>query len=80
MTCYSAMRAFDVLDRLGEIRVPVLLVHGYHDIQLPVRQMLRMAKAYPDAEVRVIDAGHEIPLEKPAELTAALDRFLTARG
>ncbi|GGX71102.1 alpha/beta fold hydrolase [Streptomyces anandii] len=80
MTCYSAMRAFDVLDRLGEIRVPVLLVHGYHDIQLPVRQMLRMAKACPDAEVRVIDAGHEIPLEKPAELTAALDRFLAARG
>ncbi|MFE1860376.1 alpha/beta fold hydrolase [Streptomyces anandii] len=80
MTCYSAMRAFDVLDRLGEIRVPVLLVHGYHDIQLPVRQMLRIAKACPDAEVRVIDAGHEIPLEKPAELTAALDRFLTARG
>ncbi|MFI1534794.1 alpha/beta fold hydrolase [Streptomyces anandii] len=80
MTCYSAMRAFDVLDRLGEIRVPVLLVHGYHDIQLPVRQMLRIAKACPDAEVRVIDAGHEIPLEKPAELTAVLDRFLTARG
>ncbi|MFK4148681.1 alpha/beta fold hydrolase [Streptomyces sp. NPDC004065] len=79
MTCYSAMRAFDVLDRVGEIRVPTLLVHGYHDIQLPVRQMLRMAKAYPDAEVRVIDAGHEIPLEKPEELTELLDRFLTPR-
>ncbi|MFI1165454.1 alpha/beta hydrolase [Streptomyces sp. NPDC020801] len=80
MTCYSAMRAFDVLDRVGEIRVPTLLVHGCHDIQLPVRQMLRMATAYPDAEVRVIDAGHELPLEKPAELTAALDRFVTNRS
>ncbi|MFI6564442.1 alpha/beta fold hydrolase [Streptomyces sp. NPDC050534] len=78
MTLYGAMRAFDVLDRVGEIRVPTLLIHGYHDIQLPVRQMLRMAKAYPDAVVRIIDAGHELPVEKPAELTTALDRFVTA--
>ncbi|MEU8588993.1 alpha/beta fold hydrolase [Streptomyces sp. NPDC048664] len=77
MTCYGAMRDFDVLDRLGEIDAPTLIVHGYHDIQLPVRQMLRMAKAYPNAEVRVIDAGHELPVEKPAELTAVLDRFVS---
>lgn len=76
MTDYGAMRAFDVLDRVGEIKAPTLIVHGYHDIQLPVKQMLRMAKAYPNAVVRVIDAGHELPLEKPAELTEALERFL----
>ncbi|WP_329331929.1 alpha/beta hydrolase [Streptomyces sp. NBC_00663] len=76
MTLYGAMRAFDVLDRVGEISVPTLMIHGYHDIQLPVRQMLRMAKAYPDAEVRIIDAGHELPVEKPEELTRALDRFV----
>ncbi|MEU5534377.1 alpha/beta fold hydrolase [Streptomyces sp. NPDC020362] len=79
MTLYGAMRAFDVLDRVGEIRTPTLMVHGYHDIQLPVHQMLRMAKAYPDAVVRILDAGHELPVEKPAELTAALDSFLTPR-
>ncbi|MCX4885832.1 alpha/beta fold hydrolase [Streptomyces sp. NBC_00847] len=81
MTLYGAMRAFDVLDRVGEIRVPTLMIHGYHDIQLPVQQMLRMAKDYPDAVVRIIDAGHELPVEKPAALTTALDRFVTpARG
>ncbi|MBL1084607.1 alpha/beta fold hydrolase [Streptomyces actinomycinicus] len=79
MTLYGAMRAFDVLDRAGEIAVPTLMVHGYHDVQLPVGQMLRMAKAYPDAVVRILDAGHELPLEKPAELTGALDAFLTAK-
>ncbi|MGW5639675.1 alpha/beta fold hydrolase [Streptomyces sp. NPDC003832] len=77
MTLYGAMRAFDVLDRLGEIRVPTLLVHGYHDIQLPVTQMLRMAKACPGALVRIIDAGHELPVEKPEELTEAIDSFVT---
>lgn len=76
MTLYGAMRAFDVLDRAGEIRTPTLMVHGYHDVQLPVSQMLRMAKAYPDAVVRIVDAGHELPVEKPAELTAAVDRFV----
>ncbi|WP_405726147.1 alpha/beta hydrolase [Streptomyces sp. NBC_00028] len=76
MTLYGAMRAFDVLDRVGEIGVPTLMIHGYHDIQLPVRQMLRMAKAYRDAEVRILDAGHELPVEKPEELTRALDRFV----
>ncbi|MCL8010203.1 alpha/beta fold hydrolase [Streptomyces sp. AS02] len=77
MTLYGAMRAFDVLDRVAEIQAPTLMVHGYHDIQLPVSQMLRMAKAYPDAVIRIVDAGHELPVEKPAELTTALDRFLT---
>jgi pimeloyl-ACP methyl ester carboxylesterase len=80
MTLYGAMRAFDVLDRVGEIRVPTLMIHGYHDIQLPLKQMLRMAKAYPDATVRIIDAGHELPVEKPAELTAAIDAFVTTPG
>ncbi|MFJ8109477.1 alpha/beta fold hydrolase [Streptomyces sp. NPDC096132] len=77
MTLYGAMRAFDVLDRVGEIQAPTLMIHGYHDIQLPVQQMLRMAKAYPDATVRILDAGHELPVEKPAELTAAIDRFVS---
>jgi pimeloyl-ACP methyl ester carboxylesterase len=79
MTLYAAMRAFDVLGKVGDIQTPTLMVHGYHDIQLPLSQMLRMAHAYPDAVVRVVDAGHELPVEKPAELTTALDRFLTDR-
>lgn len=56
------------------------MVHGYHDVQLPVGQMLRLAAAYPDATVRVLDAGHELPVEKPAELTAVLDAFVTGRN
>ncbi|MFI1000298.1 alpha/beta fold hydrolase [Streptomyces galbus] len=79
MTLYGAMRGFDVLDRAAEIRTPTLMVHGYHDVQLPVGQMLELAAAYPDATVRVLDAGHELPVEKPAELTAVLDAFVTER-
>ncbi|WOX14709.1 alpha/beta fold hydrolase [Streptomyces sp. N50] len=77
MTCYGAMRAFDVLDRVGGISAPTLIVHGYHDIQLPLSQMLRMANAYPDAAVRIVDAGHELPVEKPAQLTSLLADFVS---
>ena len=79
MTCYGAIRAFDVLDRVGGIGAPTLIVHGYHDIQLPLSQMLRMANAYPDAVVRIVDAGHELPVEKPAQLTALLADFVSTR-
>lgn len=51
---------------------------GYHDIQLPLSQMLRMANAYPDAVVRIVDAGHELPVEEPAELTVLIGKFVTA--
>ncbi|POX51320.1 alpha/beta hydrolase [Streptomyces sp. Ru71] len=80
MTLYGAMRAFDVLDRVGEIRTPTLLVHGSHDVQLPVAQMLRMATAYPDAVVRLVDAGHELPVEKPHILTRLIDGFVTGHA
>ncbi len=40
--------------------------------------MLRMANAYPDAVVRIVDAGHELPVEKPAELTALIGELVTA--
>lgn len=39
--------------------------------------MLRMANAYPDAVVRIVDAGHELPMEKPARLTAPIGQFVS---
>lgn len=79
MSCYDAMRAFDVLERAGEIQVPVLLVHGYYDIQLPPNEALRLAARCRDAVVKILDTGHEAPIEDPAAVTAAIEEFL-ARG
>jgi FkbH-like protein len=73
-------------DRFGDYgQIGLLALHADGDRldvpawvlrQLPVSQMLRMAKAYPDAEVRIVDAGHELPVERPEELTSTIDRFL----
>lgn len=76
MSCYEAMRGFDLLERAGAIRVPVLLLHGYYDIQFPPAEALRLAARLPDAAVKILDTGHESPVEDPAAVTAAIEAFL----
>jgi 3-oxoadipate enol-lactonase len=76
MSCFDAMRGFDVLERAGEIQAPVLLVHGLYDVQLPPREALRLAARCRDAVVRILDTGHESPVEDPAAVTAAIEDFL----
>ncbi|HET9877285.1 MAG TPA: alpha/beta hydrolase [Mycobacterium sp.] len=76
MSCYEAMRGFDVLDRLGEIEAPALIVHGYYDIQFPPSEGLRLAMALRHAVVKIVDAGHESPVENPEAITAAIEQFV----
>lgn len=76
MSCYDAMREFDVLDRVSEIRVPVLILHGRHDIQFPPAQAQRIAANCPNATVRLLDTGHECPVEDSQAVTDAIEAFL----
>ena len=78
MSCYDAMREFDVLDRVREIQVPVLIVHGRHDIQFPPAQAKRIAANCAKATVEIIDTGHECPIENPQAVTEAIEKFLTS--
>jgi len=76
MGCFAAMGRFDVLDRAGELKLPVLILHGLYDVQFPLRQALRMAVQVSDSLVKVLDTGHEAPAEDPEALTRAVDSFL----
>lgn len=62
-------------ERLAALGVPALLVSGALD---PAYDRLLAAEAarHGFAHVRIDGAGHAIPLEQPARLAAALDRFL----
>lgn len=65
-----------VIDRLGEIRVPALVIHGEEDAAIPMAQAEAMARGIPDAElVRVPEAGHTTPLEAPEAVSRALREF-----
>ncbi|KAA0566526.1 alpha/beta hydrolase [Bacillus sp. CH30_1T] len=51
-------------DRMGEIRVPVLIIHGTEDPALPYEHGLALMKSIPHAELVTLDgSGHEIHSE-----------------
>ncbi|MGI5421437.1 alpha/beta fold hydrolase [Actinomadura luteofluorescens] len=61
------------------IDVPVLVCWGADDRWVPAERGRELAALVPGADLRVIDrAGHLLPEDRPAELTAALLEFLAA--
>jgi len=64
-------------DRLGALRLPVLLVAGGDDAKF-VTAAERMAALLPDATLEVVPvAGHTVHLEQPAAFLAVLARWLS---
>ncbi|NEB79956.1 alpha/beta fold hydrolase [Streptomyces sp. SID14478] len=67
----------DIQGRYGELDLPVLVCWGAEDTWIPLARGQELAKLVPGAELRVIEgAGHLVQEDAPAELTAALGRFL----
>lgn len=63
---------------LVEIKVPTLVIVGRQDQVTPLRRAEEMAADIGNARLVVIeDAGHMTPLEKPAEVSAAMRRWLS---
>lgn len=67
----------DVTDRLAEIDVPVLIVHGEADASIEPERAEPMLDELPDARMVVIsDAGHTSNLERPGSVNDAIRSFL----
>jgi pimeloyl-ACP methyl ester carboxylesterase len=70
-----------VLDKLGEIRVPALVIHGEADASIPMSEAEAICSGIAGAElVRIPDAGHSTPLEAPDAVNVALAEFLGRLG
>jgi 3-oxoadipate enol-lactonase len=62
---------------LGRIQTPVLVVGGAEDATFPPRDAIDMAKAIPDASIRVLDGvAHLAGLENPPLVSALVEQFL----
>jgi pimeloyl-ACP methyl ester carboxylesterase len=62
---------------LVEIGVPTVVIVGRQDMTTPVDRSREMAADIATSRLVVLeDCGHMAPLEKPAEVTAALRRWL----
>lgn len=65
--------------RLGQIRVPTLVLHGEHDLVWPLANAEYLAAHIPGARLRVIrDSAHMFMVEKPREFNSAVREFLSA--
>ncbi|RDI64427.1 alpha/beta fold hydrolase [Nocardia pseudobrasiliensis] len=61
--------------------LPALVLGGVHDLVIPFRNSLALARRLPDADlVRVTDAAHMVHLQYPELVNAALDRLLARSG
>ena len=68
----------DIHDRLSEIKVPALIVHGDDDNAIPLATAQRLAKGLPQTELVVIPgAGHAANLTHPEAVNAAIEQFLS---
>ncbi|MBX3001184.1 MAG: alpha/beta hydrolase [Caldilineaceae bacterium] len=68
-TCYA--------QRLGELSMPVLLIHGDQDTLVPLSAAQEAAQQIPNARLEVMAmTGHWPPRERPAQFNAAVLAFL----
>lgn len=63
---------------LSNLAVPTLVVYGAKDRFVPVINSMMLHQTIPHAKlVKIEDAGHELMLDKPLELKAAIEEFTT---
>jgi|GEM_PF-76098 len=61
------------LERLRELNLPTLAVHGELDPLIPIAHGRKLAETIPGAQgVWLEDLGHDVPSERASELTGAL--------
>jgi L-proline amide hydrolase len=74
----GSLRGWDVTPRLGDVRVPVLVVSGEHDEATPA-VVRPLVDALPDARWELMDGASHCPhLEQPERFLELVERFLSA--
>lgn len=74
---WQSLGEYDLSQALRAVRVPTLVLHGTHD-PIPLASAAAAAEALGAEFVELEDCGHVPYVERPAELFAAIERFLVA--
>ncbi len=76
---YLACMGFDARPYLEQIRVPTLVLGSTGDRMVNLKFSVTLAERIPGAKLVTLDgAGHNFPLERPAEVISAIENWLTA--
>lgn len=68
----------DLMEQLGAIRTPTLIVAGREDRMATPAEAEEMAARIPNVQVAIVEeASHLLLVEKPQEVAPIIRRFLT---
>jgi pimeloyl-ACP methyl ester carboxylesterase len=74
---FAACDRFDIMDQVGTIRVPTLVVCGGDDMLTPPKYSQFLAEKITGARLEIIDgAGHMVMIEKPGDFNSSVMEFL----
>jgi proline iminopeptidase len=72
-------RGWSVMDRLGEIQAPTLVMAGRDDFVFPPEHQAQLAAGIPNARLHIVErAGHNPHFEQTSEVMEAVRDFVTA--
>ena len=74
---FNACDQFDVMDRLGAVKVPAQVICGRDDVLTPEKYSHFLEEVIPRADLALIEkAGHMVMLEKPQQVADVIKRFM----
>lgn len=78
---FQACNRFDVMDRIAEISVPVMVISAQEDKLTPPKYADFLESNIPNTtRAHIPDAGHIAPMEKPRQVNQAIIEFLDHHG
>lgn len=78
---YLACDQFDMMQHVGQISLPALIVSATHDLLTPVKYGQYLHKHIPGSRFQIIEkAGHMMALEKPKDFLEGVAEFCRGSG
>ena len=78
---FEACNRFDVMGRIAQISVPVMIISAQEDKLTPPKYADFLESTIPNTtRAHILDAGHIAPMEKPRKVNQAIIEFLDRHG
>jgi pimeloyl-ACP methyl ester carboxylesterase len=78
---FSACERFDIMEEVGRINSPTLIIGGDQDNLTPVKYSRYLAERINGSRLEVIEgAGHMVMLERPEQFNQKVEAFLRSVG
>ena len=78
---FSACDRFDIMEKVGGINTPTLIICGEQDALTPIKYSRYLAERISGSRLEVIEgAGHMVMLERPEQFNKKVETFVRSVG